>query len=117
MGVVFRAMDERLNREVAVKVLPSVGQADDGARKRFRAEAATLVRLNHPNIATLFDFGIEMVDGREIDYLVMELIPGITLDAMIARGPLPADESLSLAIQMMKGLTAAHNQNVLDRDL
>ena len=76
MGVVYRARDEQLERDVAIKVLPSGMLADEGARKRFRKEALSLAKLNHPNIATIFEFGTQ--DGT--DFLVTEYIAGITLE-------------------------------------
>ena len=78
MGVVYRAHDERLERDVALKVLPAGLLADEPARKRFRKEALTLSKLNHPNIATVHDFDTQ--EGT--DFLVMELVPGATLAAV-----------------------------------
>jgi eukaryotic-like serine/threonine-protein kinase len=113
MGVVYRARDERLERDVAVKVLPPGTLADDSARKRFRKEALALSRLNHPNIATVHDFDSE--DG--IDFLVTELVPGVTLDQRIMAGPLPEKEVLAIGSQMADGLEAAHREGVTHRDL
>src|ERR1700737_577810 len=76
MGLVFRARDERLERDVALKVLPAGALADESARRRFRKEALALSKLNHPNIETVFDFDTQ----GETDFLVTELIPGVTLD-------------------------------------
>ena len=114
MGVVYRAYDERLQREVAVKVLPAGLLADETARKRFRREALALSQLNHPNIETVHDFGHE--DG--VDFLVLELIPGTTLDALLAaRGALPGEEVLRLGVQLASGLQAAHAHGIVHRDL
>lgn len=113
MGVVFRAHDERLDRDVALKVISSGLEADSDARKRFRTEAAVLTRLNHPNIATVFDFGTE----GGTDFLVLELVQGASLDELLRRRRLHDDELLDLAIQMMKGIAAAHEQKILHRDL
>src|ERR1700680_3365481 len=82
MGVVYRAHDEQLDRDVALKVLTFGVLADEGARKRFRKEALSLAKLNHPNIATVFEFGSQ----GGIDFLVTEYIPGVTLDAKLAAG-------------------------------
>ncbi len=113
MGVVCRAHDERLDRDVAVKVLPPGTLNDDASRKRFRKEALTLSRLNHPNIETVFDF-----DTQEgVDFLVMELIPGITLDLKLRAGPFPEKEVLRLGTQLAEGLAAAHAEGVIHRDL
>jgi TolB-like protein/Flp pilus assembly protein TadD len=113
MGVVYRAHDERLNRDVALKVLPSGTLADESTRKRFRKEALTLSRLNHPNVETVFDF-----DTQEgMDFLVMELIPGVALDQKLAAGGLPEKEVLRLGIQLAEGLAAAHAEGVIHRDL
>jgi serine/threonine-protein kinase len=113
MGVVFRAHDEHLQRDVAVKVLPPGTFADDAARKRFRKEALALSKLNHPNIGMVFDFDTQ--DG--IDFLVMEFIPGQTLDKKLAGGPLPEREISRLGMQLAEGLAAAHDQGVVHRDL
>jgi TolB-like protein/Tfp pilus assembly protein PilF len=113
MGLVFRAHDERLDREVALKVLPPGTLTDENARKRFRKEALTLSKLNHPNIATVFDFDTQ--DG--VDFLVMELIPGVTLDEKLAAGALPEKEVIRLGMQLTEGLAAAHSEGVIHRDL
>ncbi len=113
MGVVYRARDERLERDVALKVLPHGALADEGARKRFRKEALALSRLNHPNIATVHDFDTD----QDTDFLVMELIPGQTLAELIAAGSLAEKETLRLGSQMAEGLGAAHAEGVTHRDL
>jgi len=113
MGVVFRARDERLERDVAVKVLPPGIFPDENSRKRFRREARVLAKLSHPNVAMAFDFGQQ--DG--IDYLVTEYVPGITLDAKLAEGPLPQKTVLELGIQLAKGLVVAHREQIIHRDL
>ena len=113
MGVVYCAHDEHLDREVAIKVLPSGTLCDESARKRFRKEARSLSKLNHPNVATVHDF--DSHDG--IDYLVMEYVPGKTLRDRISDGPLPQAEIIRLATQLAKGLTAAHERGLVHRDL
>ena len=113
MGVVFRAHDEQLERDVAVKILPAGLFADDATRKQFRKEALAVGKLNHPNIAMAFDFG----DEGGIDYLVTEYIPGVNLDQMLAQQALPQKTVLELGIQLASGLEAAHRENVIHRDL
>jgi tetratricopeptide (TPR) repeat protein/tRNA A-37 threonylcarbamoyl transferase component Bud32 len=114
MGIVYLAHDEHLERDVALKVLPPDTLADDDARRRFRREALSLSRLNHPNIATIHDF--DTFDT--VDVLVMEHIPGTSLDEMIARsGPLAEDDVLRLGLQLAAGLEAAHGQGIVHRDL
>jgi serine/threonine-protein kinase len=113
MGVVYRARDERLDRDVALKVLPPGALADEITRKRFRLEALTLSRLNHPNIATVHDFS----DHEGGDFLVMELIQGETLDEKILGAPLPERDVLRLGMQLAQGLGAAHVEGVVHRDL
>ncbi len=113
MGVVYRAHDEHLDREVAIKVLPPGTLTDEDARKRFRKEARSLSKLNHPNIATVHDFDSQ----GDVDYLVMEYVPGETLRGRISEGPLPETETIRLAIELAKGLTAAHERGLVHRDL
>jgi hypothetical protein len=113
MGEVYRARDEKLGRDVALKVLPSGSLADEEARRRFRKEATVLARLSHPHIASLFDF--DTADGT--DFLVMELVVGPTLEEQLRRGPLPEKEVIRLGSQLARGLVAAHEQGVIHRDL
>ena len=112
MGVVFRAHDLRLGRDVALKILQGAIH-DEVSRKRFHHEARLLAKLNHPNIATIYDFDSQ--DG--IDFLVAEYIPGQTLSARLASGPLPERELVRLGIQLAEGLACAHGAGVLHRDL
>ncbi|MBI4161216.1 MAG: serine/threonine protein kinase, partial [Acidobacteria bacterium] len=113
MGEVYRGHDERLDRDVAIKVLPAGTLSDEAARKRFRKEALALSRFNHPNIGTVHDF-----DTQEgVDFLVMEYVPGITLDEKLATGVLSEKEIAKLGIQLTEGLAAAHDQGVIHRDL
>lgn len=113
MGTVYRARDERLSRNVALKVLPAGTVADDVARQRFRQEALALSQLNHPNIATIHDFDTQ--DG--VDFLVMEHIDGSPLDDLLSAGPMPEKEVIAIGSQIAQGLSAAHNQGVVHRDL
>src|SRR6267143_134258 len=113
MGVVYRAHDEQLDRDVAIKVLPSRSLADETTQKRFRREALSLARLNHPNVATVHEFGRQ--DG--IDFLVTEYISGIAMDARLAAGPLPVAEVFRLGLQLAQGLAAAHQPGIVHRDL
>jgi serine/threonine protein kinase/tetratricopeptide (TPR) repeat protein len=112
MGVVYRAHDLRLQRDVALKVLP-FGSISPEQRSRFHKEALALSRLNHPNIATIYDFD----NQGDLDFLVMELISGFSLDEMLRTGPLPEPEALRFGIQLTQGLAAAHRQNLVHRDL
>jgi len=113
MGVVYRARDEQLERDVAIKVLSPGLLADDVARKRFRKEALSLARLNHPNVAIVHEFGSQ----DDTDFLVTEYILGTTLDVKLARGTLSSKEVINLGSQLMQGLTAAHEQGIVHRDL
>ncbi len=113
MGVVYRAHDERLDRDVAIKVLPAGALSNQSARHRFRKEALALSRLNHGNLATVHDFDTE----ANTDFLVMEYVPGTTLSDKTSAGPLPEKEILELALQLTQGLTAAHKQGVVHCDL
>ncbi len=113
MGVVYRAQDERLGRDVALKVLPTSALVDEVSRKRFRKEALTLSQLNHPSIATVYDY--DSADG--IEFLVMELIAGQSLDERLQNGPLQEKEAIQIAQQLAQGLVAAHQAGVIHRDL
>ncbi len=113
MGEVYRARDEHLARDVAIKVLPPGTLTDVSARKHFRKEALILSQLNHPNIATIHDFDTQ----QGVDFLVMEYIPGITLSERVAAASLPEKEVLRLGVQLAEGLAAAHEHGVVHRDL
>ena len=113
MGEVYRARDEHLDRDVALKVLPPGTLGDDTARRRFRREAEALSRLNHAHIATVHDF--DSSDG--IDFLVMEYVPGQTLSERIAAGPLPEKDIVSLGADIAAALEEAHERGVVHRDL
>lgn len=113
MGVVYRAEDERLNRAVALKVLHSGSISDTKTRTRFRREARILSQLNHPHIATIFDFDTE----EGIDFLVMEFVPGESLDQILKRGTLSEKEVVRIGIQLFEALEEAHEQGVIHRDL
>lgn len=113
MGEVYRALDTQLQREVAIKVLPPAMAKDPERLARFDREAKILAALNHPNIAVIYGL-VDSPNGRA---LVMELVPGDTLAARIKRGPMPADEALSVAKQMAEALEAAHDKGVTHRDL
>ncbi len=113
MGEVYRARDTRLDRMVAIKVLPGHLSDQPQARQRFEREARMISDLNHPNICTLHDIGHD----NDIDYLVMELLEGETLADRVERGPIPTDDALALAAQIADALTAAHDKGVIHRDL
>ena len=113
MGEVYRAKDTRVDRLVALKVLPEELFEDEDRRARFEREARTLASLNHPGIAILYSF--EEVSGRHL--LAMELVEGEGLDQKIATGFLPLDESLSFAKQIAEALEAAHERGIVHRDL
>jgi eukaryotic-like serine/threonine-protein kinase len=110
---VYRAHDEHLERDVALKVLPIGTLADESARKQFRKEALALSKLNHPNIATVFDFDTQ----ERVDFLAMELVPGEALNQTLKTGALEEKEVLNLGIQLTEGLAAAHAQGIVHRDL
>ena len=113
MGIVFRAWDTRLEREVAVKVLNPKTLIDGSSRKRFRREALMLSKLNHPNVESVYDFHTE----NGMDYLVLEYVPGMSLDDRIETGALTEKEVMAIGIQLASGLAAAHEQRIIHRDL
>src|SRR3990170_8155036 len=105
MGEVYRARDTRLNRDVALKILPALFTHDPERLARFEREAQVLASLNHPNIAQIYDAG--RAEGN-LAFLAMELVHGEDLSARIARGPVPLDEALTIARQIADALEAAH---------
>jgi eukaryotic-like serine/threonine-protein kinase len=113
MGVVYRARDERLDRDVALKFLPPGALTDEAARRRFSKEAQVLAKLNHPNIETLYEFGAQ--DGS--NFLVMEYVPGVTLDRMLSACTVAERDVVRVGVQLARGLAAAHGEDVVHRDL
>ena len=113
MGVVYRAEDTNLSRDVAIKVLPEQFTQDPQRLARFEREAKLLASLNHPNIAAIY--GLEEADG--VRFLALELVEGETLAERIKRGAIPVDGALPLFIQIAEGLEAAHEKGVIHRDL
>src|SRR3984885_2477915 len=113
MGEVYRARDTRLDRTVAVKILPSHLSENPEARQRFDQEARTISSVNHPNICTLYDVGHQ--DGT--DYLVMEYLEGETLADRLRKGPMPIDQVMRYGADICDGLEKAHRCGVIHRDL
>src|SRR5512139_3539234 len=113
MGEVFRAKDQKLGRNVAIKVLPEEFARDPDRIARFQREAKLLASLNHPNIAAIY--GLEESEGT--NFLVLELVEGQTLAERIKAGPIPVEESLKLALRIAEALEAAHEKGVIHRDL
>jgi eukaryotic-like serine/threonine-protein kinase len=113
MGVVYRAHDERLDRDVALKILRPGSLIDDAARKRFHKEALTFSKLSHSNIAHVYDF--DSADGT--DFLVMEFVPGSSLAHKLTLGALPESEAVALGLQIARSLQAAHEKGIIHRDL
>src|SRR5467141_486292 len=113
MGVVYRAHDEALRRDVAVKVLPSSFATDQDRLRRFEQEARSAGALNHPNILAVYDVGTH--EGAP--YLVTELLEGVTLRDRLAGGALPPRKAVECAAQIAHGLSAAHDKGIVHRDL
>jgi Tol biopolymer transport system component len=113
MGEVWRARDSRLQRDVAIKVLPSELSSDAGRLKRFEKEARSASALNHPNIVTIYDIG----QADSVSYIAMELVEGKTLRELLHVGPLPIKRVLSIAAQVADGLARAHEVGIVHRDL
>ena len=113
MGEVYRAHDSQLGREVAIKVLPEVFTQDEERLARLEREARMLAALDHAKIASIY--GLEEVDGKR--FLVMQLAEGETLQERIARGPLPVEEALNIALQIAEALETAHAKGIIHRDL
>src|SRR5262245_58788613 len=113
MGIVYRALDTKLNRPVAIKVLPSHAMGDVARKTRFVQEARAASALNHPNIITIHD--IDTAEG--VDFIVMEYVPGKALDRLMPRRGLPVGEVLRYAIEIADALAAAHAAGIVHRDL
>src|SRR5271165_4328782 len=113
MGEVYRARDTRLNRSVAIKVLPQSIAADAGRMQRFEQEARSIAALNHPNILAIYDVGVQ--DGTS--YLVMELLEGETLRERLDHGALTVRKAVEVGTQIAHGLAAAHERGIMHRDL
>ncbi len=116
MGEVYRARDSRLNRDVAVKVLPDAFAGDQDRLRRFEHEARATGQLNHPNIVAIYDLGTSEGNGG-VPYIVTELLEGQNLRAVVANGPIPPRRAVDYAIQIASGLTAAHAKGIAHRDL
>src|SRR5262245_11709672 len=128
MGVVYKARDTRLDRTVAIKVLPAEAGGSGHARERFEREARAVAALNHPHICTLFDVGEAPIAAPgspqpsalspdPVRFLVMEHLDGETLAARLTRGPLPLDRAVAIAVQIASALDAAHRAGIVHRDL
>src|ERR1700678_3267247 len=113
MGEVYRARDARLNRDVAVKILPASFSADPDRLQRFALECRAAAALNHPNILSIFDIG----EVQGAPYVVSELLEGETLRDRLREGPLPSRKAIDYARQIASGLAAAHDKGIVHRDL
>jgi eukaryotic-like serine/threonine-protein kinase len=111
MGIVYRAIDTRLGRVVALKMIPREALGRDDLRKRMLREARAAAMLNHPNVCALYD-----VDDS-LGFLVLECIDGASLSDVLKRGLLEPSEALNIARQIAEGLAAAHDRNIIDRDV
>ncbi len=114
VGVVYLAHDTKLDRPVAIKSLPAEVMENPKARSRFSREARVLASLNHPNIATIYE---EFEEAEDVAYLILEYVPGQTLAERIAKKPLKLEEALSIALQIAEAVAAAHEHDVIHRDL
>src|SRR5580704_11128238 len=118
MGEVYRARDARLNRDVAVKILPASFSADPDRLQRFALECRAAAALNHPNILSIFDIGSgDIGDVQGAPYVVSELLEGETLRDRLREGPLPSRKAIDYARQIASGLAAAHDKGIVHRDL
>ena len=113
MGEVWKAYDDNLDRNVAIKFLLHEAGDYDGRNERFRREALALSRLSHPGVATVFDFDVH----NDHDYIVMEYVGGGTLESRIADGPLPIDSVLAIGASLADAIDHAHKNGILHRDL
>jgi len=116
MGVVYKAVDSRLGRTAAIKILSTAAVSADRER-RFVQEAKAASSLNHPNIVTIYDIDTQEIDGKPVQYIAMEYVAGDTLDRLIGRKGLPLRDLLKYAVQMADALAAAHAAGIVHRDL
>src|SRR5215469_240287 len=117
MGIVFRAQDSRLDRTVAIKVLPPAGGSNPERQKRFVREAKAASALNHPNIVTIYAIDSGEIEGAAYQYIAMEYVAGETLDRLVGRKGLRVRDAVKYAIQMADALSAAHAAGIVHRDL
>src|SRR5215470_9903954 len=113
MGEVYRARDSRLDREVALKVLPAKLSSDASLKQRLEREAKAVSKLSHPHICALHDIGHQ----DDVDFLVMEFLDGETLEQRLFKGPLPAEQALRYGVQIADALAKAHKAGITHRDL
>ncbi len=113
MGIVYKALDLKLNREVALKVLPPELVSDPDRKRRFVQEAQAAAALKHPNIAVVY----EIDEVEDVNFIVMELIEGSTLSDMLRDGPLPVERAIEIAVDVTSGLASAHEKGIVHRDL
>lgn len=113
MGEVYRAEDERLHRDVAMKVLPAHLSADRSSLDRFQREARAVASLSHPNILSIFDYG----EANGVQYAVSEMLEGETLRTRLARGRMTPREAVTLMLEIADGVAAAHARGIVHRDL
>src|SRR5580700_3416521 len=113
MGEVFRARDERLGRDVALKLIRPASSANPDHLRRFELEARAAAALNHPNIVAVYDVGFD----QGFPYIVCELLEGKTLRKRLADGPLPVRKTIDYSLQLVQGLIAAHDRRIIHRDL
>src|SRR5438034_1997745 len=118
MGEVYRARDQKLDRDVAIKVLPDSRAHDPAALARFQREAKAVAALSHPNILSIHDFGTESVEtGARIEYAVMELLEGETLRKKLEVGPLSPRKAIDYGLQVARGLATAHEKGIDHPDI
>lgn len=117
MGIVYRAVDTRLQRRIAIKVLPGEAVSDPERKKRFVREARAASALNHPNIITIHEIDTAEVERRAVDFIAMEYVEGKALDQIAARKRLPLPDVLKYAVQVADALGAAHAAGLVHRDI
>src|SRR5579872_2562712 len=113
MGEVYRALDSRVGRQVALKVLPESLARDEERRRRFEQEARLAAALNHPNVMAIYDVGLD----QHPPYIVAELVPGESLRSLTGKGPVAVRKAVDIAAQIAAGLAAAHSAGIVHRDL